>query len=543
MPLESISEAAAPDGLAEMGASGRVTRSAGVVGLAVMGSRLLGLIREQVFAAYFGASMQYDAFLMAFRIPNLLRDLFAEGALSAAFVTTFSQQLARKGEVSAWRLANLVLNVLILVLSIITLLGIAFSPQLVDWIARGFRAVPGKTELTVELTRIMFPFILLVAMAAVAMGILNTKDRFGIPASASSFFNIGSIVGGLACAYLFDPHFGPRAIIGMAIGTLIGGALQFLIQVPSLVHIGYRYRPALSFTDPGVIQILRLMGPAIIGAAAVQINVLVNSSFASYLGNGPVSWLSYAFRFMQFPIGIFGVAIGTATLPSLSRAAARQDQTDFRETLAHSLGMVFLLCVPSACGLAVLGEPIVSLIYQRGQFTPWDTHQTAAALSYYAVGLAGYAAIRVLAPAFYALNDARTPAFVSLASIATNYVLNSVLVHRFGHRGLAMTTSAVALMNFFALFLLMRKKLERIEGRRILLSLGKTVLSSGAMVIVCWIVYRQVSPRMGFGLSAQLGNAMVPVSAGIITFVIFARLLRVPELEIVVRALLGRLRR
>ena len=524
----------------EIQPSGQVARSAGIIGLAVMVSRIFGLVREQVFAAFFGASMVYDAFLMAFRIPNLLRDLFAEGALSAAFVTTFSQHVTQKGEAAAWRLANLVLNALILILLPLTILGMIFSPQIVDLIAPGFRAIPGKTELTAEMTSIMFPFILLVALATVAMGILNTKERFGIPASASTFFNLGSIIGGLAFAYAIDPDFGPRAIVGMAIGTLIGGMLQFLVQLPSLRHVGYRYRPLVDFTDPGVVQIMRLMGPAIIGTGAVQINVLVNSSFASYLGNGPVSWLGYAFRFMQFPIGLFGVAIGTATLPSISRAAARGDLVEFRKTLASSLGMVFLFCIPSAFGLAVLGEPIVSLIYQRGHFTAADTHQTAAALAFYAVGLTGYAAIKVLAPAFYALKDARTPMIVGVVSIATNYVLNLLLVERFGHRGLAMATSGVALVNFLALFFLIKRKIGHIEGRRIFQSLWKILLASAAMAAASWTVYARISPQMGPGLGGQLANALIPIAAGTAVFFLLARLLAVADLESAERALLGK---
>ncbi len=538
--MENRSQASVAGARQEPRASGQVARFAGIVGLAVMVSRIFGLVREQVFAAFFGASAGYDAFLIAFRIPNLLRSLFSEGALSAAFVAVFSQYLTQKGEAAAWRLANLVLNALILVLVPIVILGILFSRQLVDWIAPGFAAIPGKSELAAAMTEIMFPYILLVSLATVAMGILNAKDRFGIPASASTFFNVGSILAGLAFAYGIDPHFGRDAILGMAIGTLVGGLLQFVIQLPSAGRVGYRYRLIVDFTDPGFRRITRLMGPAVIGTAAVQINVFVNSIFASYLGNGPVSWLAYAFRFMQFPIGVFGVAIGTATLPAISRAAALNKIDDFRRTLASSMGMVFLLCIPSAFGLAVLGEPIVSLIYQRGHFTAADTHQTAAALAFYALGLAGYAAIKVLAPAFYALNDAQTPMIVSLISIVINYVLNATLVEKFGHRGLAIATSGVALVNFLALFVLMRRKIRRIEGRRIFQSLWKVLLASTAMAVVCWIVYSQIAPLARPGLGGQLENALLPIIAGGVTFFLLARFLGVPDLEAAERALLNR---
>ncbi len=524
--------------------AGRVTRSAGVVSLAVMGSRLLGLVREQVFAALFGVGMHSDAFIAAFRIPNLLRDLFAEGALSAAFVSTFSQLIVTRGERAAWRLANLVLNGLLLLLTGVTLLGILLAPQIVRLIARGFEAIPGKMALTTEMTRLMFPFIILVAMAAVAMGILNSKDRFGIPASASTLFNIGSILGGVSFAYLLDPDFGPRAIVGWAIGTLIGGALQFLIQVPSLYRVGFRYEPIVSFRDEGVRQILRLMGPAVIGAAAVQVNVFVNTNFASYLGDGPVSWLNYAFRLMQFPIGVFGVAIGMATLPAVSRAAACGDLAEFRRTLAASLGLVFFLCLPSACGLAVLGEPIIRVIYERGRFTAFDTEQTAAALAFYAIGLAGYAAIKVLAPAFYALNDARTPMRISLISIATNYTFNALLVRQlgFGHRGLALSTSLVALFNFLALFALMRRKIGSLEGRRLLESFGKIALASGVMALVCVASLHTLEGHFGrSGLVGHLLTAFVPIGLGMLTFFLACWGLRVRELDMA-RMALRRLR-
>ncbi|MCS6816176.1 MAG: murein biosynthesis integral membrane protein MurJ [Blastocatellia bacterium] len=537
----SLSQVAPP--IAEETA-GRVTRSAGVVSLAVMGSRLLGLVREQVFAAVFGVGMHSDAFIAAFRIPNLLRDLFAEGALSAAFVSTFSQRLVTEGERAAWRLANLVFNGLLLVLTGVTLLGILLAPQIVGLIARGFEAIPGKMALTIEMTRLMFPFIILVAMAAVAMGILNSKDRFGIPASASTFFNIGSILGGVGCAYLLDPSFGPRAIIGWAIGTLIGGALQFLIQVPSLSRVGFRYEPIVDFRDEGVRQILRLMGPAIIGAAAVQVNVFVNTNFASYLGDGPVSWLNYAFRLMQFPIGVFGVAIGMATLPAVSRAAARGDLAEFRHTLTASLGLVFFLCFPSACGLIVLGEPIIRMIYEHGRFTAFDTEQTATALAFYAIGLTGYAAIKVLAPAFYALNDAHTPMRISLISIATNFTFNYLLVRQlgFGHRGLALSTSLVALFNFLALFVLMRRRIGYLEGRRLLESLGKIALASGVMALVCAMSFRELEVHFGrSGLAGHMLTALVPIGLGMITFFAACWGLRVKELDMA-RTALQRLR-
>lgn len=559
---ESRREAAA----AEAGDEKRsVARSAGIVSIAVLGSRVLGLVRDQIFAAFFGAGFLNDAFQVGFRIPNILRDLFAEGALSAAFVKTFTDYTERRREDEAWRLASMVMNALAVVLSVICLVGILFSRRIVAIIAPGFP--PEKAALAVTMTQIMFPFILLVALAAVAMGVLNTKRQFGIPASASTMFNVGSIIFGLAFAYWLsggdwaaptDPTAIPEpraqwALIGMAIGTLIGGGLQFLIQVPSLLRVGFRFRAALSFTDPGVRQVMRLMGPAIIGTAATQVNVLINTFYSSSIAGGP-SWLGYSFRLMQFPIGVFGVAIGTATLPTISRFAARGDIGNFRSTLSSSIGLVFLLTIPSACGLVVLGRPIVALLFQHGAFDSSDTDMVAAALTAYSVGLAGYAAIKVLSPAFYALDDARTPMLISLASIVVNavagYFLRELLSgygvtpetpSGYGHAGLALSTSCVALVNFFALALFMRRRIRRLEGRRILSSFLRIALASAALSVAAYATYVWLLRALGDrGFAARLAETLVPMAAGGVVFVLTAKLLRVRELEQAVGALAGR---
>ncbi len=392
------------------------TRATGVVGVAILCSRVLGLIREVVFAAMFGASRNMDAFLTAFRAPNMLRDLFAEGALSTAFVTTFSRRIATEGDRSAWDLASKVATLTLVFMSAISLLGVVFAPVLIDILAPGFPAE--KAELTVVLTRIMFPFILLVSLAALVMGMLNARHVFGPPAMASAFFNLGSIIGGVTLCYWLDPqpdwrhpHFGERGLVGLSIATLIGGLLQLAVQLPSLRRVGFRFHPDFKWRDPGVRTILGMMGPAMIAASAVQVNVAVNSIFASGLGDGPIAWLNIAFRLMQLPLGIFGVAVATVTLPLVSRSAAVGNTSEFRSALAHSVRLVLLLTIPAAIGLIILAEPIIQLIYQHGRFTHEATIQTAAALRFYAIGLAGYSADKVLAPAFYALDKRRQPHF------------------------------------------------------------------------------------------------------------------------------------
>lgn len=523
-------------------------RSAGVVSAAIALSRLTGLAREMVMARFFGAGQAYDAFLLGFRIPNLARDLFAEGALSSAFVPTFTRVLQTGGRRQAAELANLVATALVLIVGALCLLGMIFSPELVRLLAPGFAEVPGKFELAVNLTRVMFPFLLLVALAAQAMGVLNACDRFGVPALASSYFNVGSVVFGLLLGFWLGPRLGLDPIAGMAWGVVLGGMLQLLSQTPSLVRAGFVFRPRLDWSHPGLRQILHLMGPAILGNAAVQINVMVNTNFASsitdaagHVIDGPVSWLGYAFRFMQLPLGLFGVAIASATLPAISRSAAASDLEAFRGTLSRSLGMVLLLTLPASVGLAVLGEPMIGAIYQRGAFSAAATEQTARALTFYAVGLAGYAALKVLAPAFYALGDARTPMFISLASIGVNYAVAFSMVRHFaiGHVGLALSTSAVAWFGCVAQLLLLRARLGGIRGRALAASTVKIAAASLAMGLAVAFASRAVLARLGESNSARLADLALTIPLGIVIYYAVCRLLRVEELEAARRALPG----
>ena len=533
-----------------------VARSAGIVSIAVMFSRILGLVREVVFAKYFGAGFLYDAFLVGFRVPNLLRDLFAEGALSAAFVKVFTDYQVKRSEVEAWKLASLVFNALAVVLSAFTLVGILLAPYYVPILAWGF--APEKAALAVTLTQIMFPFILLVALAALAMGVLNTKGRFGVPASASTAFNIVSIIVGLSLAYYLSggaweasndvnavPSLSAQwAIIGMAIGTLAGGAAQLVIQIPSLWKVGFRFGLDLDFADEGVKKVMRLMAPAIIGTSAVQIKVLVDTFVVSGIDGGQ-SWLSYSFRLMQFPIGLFGVAIGTASIPVLSRMASENRLGDFRETLSSSIRLVFLLTVPAACGLIVLGEPIIRLLYERGRFTSFDTDMTAWALAAYSIGLAGYAAIKIISPAFYALDDAKTPMYVSLGSILVHVfasyglmtLLSGVGVSAerpdgFGHVGVASATSIVALVNFFALTMLMRKRIDGINGREIFSSFLRVAAASAVMAVSSWATYTYLhSVLEAEGLAYRAVECFVPIAVGGIVFLACAKVLKIQEIE------------
>jgi putative peptidoglycan lipid II flippase len=518
------------------------TRATGVVGIAILCSRLLGLLREVIFAALFGASRNMDAFLTAFRAPNMLRDLFAEGALSTAFVTTFSRRIATEGESSAWRLASKVATLAMIFMSAVTIVGIVGAPVLIGILAPGFPAE--KAALTIQLTRIMFPFILLVSLAALAMGMLNARNVFGMPAMASSFFNLGSIIGGVTLCYWLEPqadwrhpHFGERGLMGLAIATLIGGLLQLLIQLPALGRVGFRFRPDLKWRDPGVKTILALMGPATIAASAVQINVAVNSGFASKLGDGAMAWLNVAFRLMQLPLGIFGVAVATVTLPLISRSAALGNKEEFRGALSHAVRLVMLLTIPSAIGLFILAKPIISLIYEHGRFDAFATEQTALALRCYAVGLVAYSADKVLAPAFYALDKRNLPMFVAFISIAVNFCLNYYFTFhlKLGHRGLALSTSLVAFTNFLMLYSMMRHYAGRLETGTMLRTLAKLLVAGALLGGICWLA-QQFIFMSGLGSTAwrKAMGLLLTMAVGSGAFFGTAYLLRVAEVHDVV---------
>ncbi len=526
-------------------ARGGIVRSASLISLATMASRILGLVREQVVAFLFGAGVATDAFNVAFRIPNLLRDLFAEGAMSAAFVPTFTETMTRRGEREAWRLANLVMNALLLTAGLVVLAGIAGSDWIVRLYAPGFAAVPGKLDLTIRMTRIMMPFLLLVAVASAAMGCLNARGRFFIPALAPAMFNVASIGAG-ALIWLRPGAFGPQPIVWMAIAAVIGGAGQIAIQWPVLGREGFRFAPVLRlreiFGDPGVRRILLLMFPATIGLGATQINIFVNTYFATSIESA-VSWLNYAFRLMQFPIGLFGVAIAAATLPAISRHVAQGDPALFGRTLGRSLRLVFVINVPAAIGLGVLREPIVRLIFEHGRFHAGDTTATAAALAFYAVGLFAYSGQKVLVPAFYALGKTRIPVAISISSVALNIALNVALIGPMGYRGLALATSVTNLASFVLLLAFMRRESEDLDLPGLASNLGRVLLAGAAMGAAA--LATQTLLEGAFGIGGVLRQAVllsVSIGAGLAVLLAASWALRVAEVREAVGRVLGRLR-
>ena len=474
-------------GPAPPAASPQLARSAGIIGAATMTSRVLGLVRDQVLAFLFGAGDQMDAYNIAFRIPNLVRDLFAEGAMSAAFVPTFTRTLADEGRERAWRLGSLVVNALLLATGVLVVAGMVFAwpiTTLLDF-SGSFAAVPGKLHLTVMLTRVMFPFLMFVAVAAALMGMLNSLHRFFIPAVSPAMFNIGSILCTVGLAPVM-PLVGWPVIMAPAIGVLVGGFGQMAMQWPALRREGFRYERVFDFSDPGLRQVLMLMGPGIVGLAAVQINLVVNSILAMGEGTGAVSALSFAFRLMYMPIGIFGVSIATAVVPTLSRHAARNDVAGMRDTVSSGLRLMLMLNVPATVGLMVLATPIVALIFEHGRFTAADTAATAAALVCYAPGLIGYSAVKIAVPTFYSLRDSRTPVLVSVTTVLVNVGLNLALVRLMGFQGLALGTSASALVNAGVLLWLLGPRLGGLDQRRVGDSFARIGAASLVMGLAAW---------------------------------------------------------
>lgn len=436
------------------GAGRAVARAAVVVSAATLASRVLGFLRDVVVARAFGAGVATDAFFVAFRLPNLLRRLVAEGALSSAFVPVFTDYVSTRPRAETQRMLRAVTGVMFLLLGAITVLGVLAAPWVVRVMAPGFFANPTAGELTVRLTRLMFPYLLLVGLAALVMGILNAHREFLLPALAPVALNVGIIIGAVVIA----PRL-PEPVVGLALGVLLGGLGQLLLQVPWLWARGMLAPPRLAFGHPAVRRVLGLMTPVIVGQSAVHIGTVINTVIASYLAKGSVSYLYYADRLIEFPNGVFGVAIATAVLPTLSEQAARRDTRALRETVSFSLRLVTFVSMPAAIGLFILSEPIVRVLFERGRFGPDETAGTAAAVAMYALGLVGSSAARILTQAFFALGDTRSPVKVSVFAMTLNCAIAASLARPLGHVGLALAIAVAGTVNAVVLALLLRRRL------------------------------------------------------------------------------------
>jgi putative peptidoglycan lipid II flippase len=504
----------------------RVTKAAGVVGSATLLSRIFGFIRDVVIAWFFGAGLSSDAFFVAFRIPNLLRRLFAEGSLSVAFIPIFTETLTSQGKDEAFEMARSAVRLLSILLVVVAVTGIILSPLIIRIIAPGFTAVPEKLSVTIFLTRLMFPYIFFIGMVALSMGILNVLGHFAAPALAPVFLNI-SIIGSV---FLISPHM-KEPITGLAIGVVIGGILQLGFQVPFLIKKGFYFWQKAKIFHPGLKKIGRLMVPTIFGAAVYQINILVGTLLASLLPEGSVSYLYYADRLVQFPLGIFAIATATAVLPSISRQASKKDLEAVRDTFAYAMKLVFFITVPAMVGLIVLREPIVALLFKRGAFDAKTTHLTAYALLYYSVGLWAFSAVRIVVSTFYALQDTKTPVRMAVISVCANIILGIVLMGPMGHGGLALATSLASMLNLGLLVRALRTKLGMVGLKTIMASVYKTLICSVFMGAAVWAAALFMIPSKDGSLMGLFFGIVGSIIIGLVLYGSFSFLLKSRELE------------
>jgi len=505
----------------------KMMRAAGVVGAATLLSRILGFARDVVIAWFLGAGMYSDAFFVAFRIPNLLRRLFAEGSLTIAFIPVFTQYLAQGGKREAFALAGATFKALCLLLIAVVIAGILTAPWIVRVIAPGFVDQPDKMEMTVLLTRMLFPYILLISLVALAMGVLNALGHFAAPALAPAVLNISMI----GAVWLLSGHF-RLPVMALAVGVIAGGIFQLLLQLPPLLRFGLTWRGP--WRHDGLRQIGRLMAPAVFGAAVYQINILVGTLLASMLIQGSISYLYYADRLVQFPLGIFAVALATAVLPSLSRQAAADDAAGLARTLAYSIRLVFFISLPAMAGLIMLREPIVNMLFQRGAFDNRTAELTAVALLNYSVGLWAFSAVRIVVSTFYALQDTRTPVVTAAWSVAANMVLGLVLMKPMGHGGLALATSLASMINLCLLALALRRRIPRLPWSQMGISVLRTAVNSLAMAVAI------------YGLCQFLGHSwpalILIIGLGGCIYITLSAVTRSPEMDGVLQMIKERLR-
>jgi putative peptidoglycan lipid II flippase len=512
-----------------MSETAKITKAAGVVSAATLLSRVLGLVRDIVIAAFFGAGLAADAFFVAFRIPNLLRRLFAEGSLTISFIPVFAEYLLKRGRDEAFALARSSWWILTITLATVSVLGVLLSPLIVKVIAPGFVSSPEKFDLTVLLTRMMFPYIFFIGLVALAMGILNTLGHFAAPAASPALLSVAMVTSVL----LISPHL-EKPALGLATGVMIGGCLQLTLQIPFMIRKGFHLFVRSPLYHAAIKRIALLMTPAVFGAAVYQINILVGTLLATLLPEGSVSYLYYADRMVQFPLGVFAIALATAVLPSLSKQAAMDDMDGLRSSFSYALRLVFFITIPAMTGLIILREPIVSLIFQRGAFDAASSRLTAEAVLYYAVGLWAFSGVRIVVSAFYSLQDTKTPVKTAVVSLLTNIVLSILLMGPMLHGGLALATSLASGVNLTLLVFALRRRLGRIGARSILESVLRSVACAAVMGGVIWLVGLWAAPRCGKSTLYLLAWVLGSVGGGAILYGAVAFFFRSQELGAVV---------
>ena len=505
-----------------MSEKGQVIKAAGIVGGATFLSRLLGFIRDAVIAWYFGAGFSTDAFIAAFRIPNLLRRLFAEGSLSSAFIPVFSEYIVIHDQEEAFRLARSALRVLSVLLLLITLAGILLSPWLVPLIAPGFS--PEKMSLTIRLTRLMLPYFFFIGLMALCMGILNGLGHFAAPALAPVLLNL-AVIGSVT---FISPGM-REPIMGAAYGVLMGGILQLGLQIPFLIRKKIRLWKKARLMHAGLKKVVRAMFPVIIGGAVYQINILLGTLLGSLLSEGSVSYLYFADRLVQFPLGIFAIAASIAVLPSLSRQAAVRDYGGLTATFTYALKLVFFITIPAMVGLMILREPIVALLFQRGEFDAEATRLTSLAVLYYATGLWAYSAVKIVAATFFALQDTRTPLVMAIISIAANILLGMVLMKPMAHGGLALAASLASILNLILLVHALRSRLGPVGWWNIAGSTARAVLSAVVMGGVVWAAAKLFIPSVNDASGKLLAGVSACIVIALCVYTLISSVIKNPE--------------
>lgn len=485
--------------------SGGVAKAAGIIMISMIVSRAVGYLRDVVIAYEFGQTRVTDAYFAAFTIPDYLYALLIGGALSSAFIPVFASYISTDREEEAWETASIVFNLSISLMLVGILFGVVWAPQLVHWIVPGFS--PKFAALTVKLTRIMFAQALFMGLAGLSMGILNSYKHFLMPAIGSVLYNLITVVVGWVLAVYFN-----LGIMGFTLGVVLGAVANFAVQLPKLIQLGLKYRFSFDIHNPGVQKIFALMVPVLIGLSVTQFNVLVNQNLGSRLPPGIVSALKLASRLMQIPISTFGIAVAMAMFPTLTEFAAKNQMHEFKKNMSLAMRSIVFVCLPAAAGLIALRVPIVRVLYQLGQFSDQATSVTAHALLFYSLGMIGYAAQQLLNRTFYALQDTWTPVAVGVLSIAINIVLNFSLIGPMGHGGLALAYSIAGIFMMVALLYLLRRKIGSINGRELLNSVARSLLTSAIMGLLVYFLALYLENTLDMSLKI---NQIIQVISGI----------------------------
>ena len=501
-----------------------IIKSTYLISAGTLLSRILGFLRDIIIARFLGTSMGAEAFVIAFRIPNLFRNLIGEGAASAAVVPIFSEYIVKKDRDDFLTLANITFYLSFFVLAAITILGIIISPLMVKIIAPGFINSPYKLNLTITLTRTIFPYLVLIGLTAYCAGILHSLKSFFAPAFSPALLNISLIVSTLIATYKLN-----NPLLGLAVGVLVGGVLQLAIQIPFLYKNGFRFKRVNTFAHPGVKSIGKLLVPRIFGSAVYQLNIFVDTICASLsfiVGQGAVAAIYYANRIIQFPLAVFGIALVSAALPTMSRLAAEGDMEKLKDTLSFSFRSIFLIMIPSTVGVMVLSEPIIRVFFQRGQFSSYSTMITSSALLFYALGLFAFGGIRILTSCFYSLKDTKTPVKVAGFCLIINAILNVVLMFRLKVAGLALASSISALINFSVLSYILEKRIGRFTKNDLISYFIRVILISAGMGLIVFLLWNRYLLDLNIIL-----RLIFSVLSGMIVFVLGCFIFKVDQIK------------